>query len=247
MEVRVETGFYGKVPALGDFVSRRVEATFLEPWDRWLQHGLHRGRETLGDGWTAAYMESPIWRFALPAGCCGDRACGGVFLPSVDRVGRQFPFTLVAFFPGKPVPLAIMSATGEWFDRAEDLAVSVLDATFDLDTFDRETSGLRPELVDRRTAVHPPRDGARWMLPLPFDEALEREIPEWLGPDAVFELDRSSLWWTAGSDHVDPCLLVSDGLPGDDAFAGMIAGDDNGDYWQRMEIMREKTDLPHAE
>jgi type VI secretion system protein ImpM len=244
VELGVGTGFYGKVPALGDFVSRRVGPAFLEVWDLWLQRGIHRGREALGDSWTGAYMESPVWRFALPAGCCGDRACGGVFLPSVDRVGRQFPFTLVAFFPEAPVPASIMAGTGEWFDHAEDLAVSVLGSDFDLDAFDGDTRRLVPDLTDPRAAVQPPRDDVRWLLPLPFDEALEREIPAWLGPDGVSELDRLALWWTSGSDRVEPCLLVSDGLPGDDGFTGMIAGDENGRYWQRMDVRREQAGSP---
>ncbi len=44
-------------------------------------------------------MEAPIWRFLLPAGACGAQAALGVWLPSVDRVGRQFPLALCALAP----------------------------------------------------------------------------------------------------------------------------------------------------
>lgn len=40
-------------------------------------------------------MSAPIWRFSAAAGLAGPDAVLGVMMPSVDRVGRQFPLTLV--------------------------------------------------------------------------------------------------------------------------------------------------------
>ena len=33
-------GWYGKIPGTGDFIARRVPASFREPWDRWLQGAI---------------------------------------------------------------------------------------------------------------------------------------------------------------------------------------------------------------
>ena len=33
-------GFWGKLPAAGDFVGRRLPAAFVEPWDRWVSRHL---------------------------------------------------------------------------------------------------------------------------------------------------------------------------------------------------------------
>ena len=41
-------------------------------------------------------MMAPIWRFALAPGVAGPLPMLGVMMPSVDRVGRQFPLTLAA-------------------------------------------------------------------------------------------------------------------------------------------------------
>ena len=41
-------GFYGKIPLLGDFVSRRLPRHFIEPWDSWLQSAFAASREQLG-------------------------------------------------------------------------------------------------------------------------------------------------------------------------------------------------------
>lgn len=87
-------GFYGKLPARGDFVRHGLPRGFVAPWDAWLRAVLLAGRERLDERWHAAWMEAPVWRFALAAGVCGPQAALGLWLPSVDRAGRHFPLTL---------------------------------------------------------------------------------------------------------------------------------------------------------
>jgi type VI secretion system protein ImpM len=103
----VRLGFVGKLPARGDFVARGLPRSFVEPWDAWLAETMPGSRAILGEGWLPAWLEAPIWRFALPAGQCGPDAVAGVMLPSVDRSGRHWPLTLGAVlpgFPGAPLP-----------------------------------------------------------------------------------------------------------------------------------------------
>ncbi len=92
-------GFFGKLPCRGDFVRRRVPDEFVSAWDEWLQQCLTQSREQLvnawGDRWRDAYLSGPIWRFVLAEGVCGTGAYAGVVMPSVDRVGRCFPLTIV--------------------------------------------------------------------------------------------------------------------------------------------------------
>jgi type VI secretion system protein ImpM len=103
----LRTGFTGKLPARGDFVSRGLPRSFADPWDEWLGRVMTGSREILGEAWLPAWLEAPIWRFALPAGHCGPDAVAGVILPSIDRAGRHWPLTLAAVLPGHrgaPVP-----------------------------------------------------------------------------------------------------------------------------------------------
>jgi type VI secretion system protein ImpM len=93
-------GFYGKIPARGDFVRNGLPHAFIDPWDRWLQQGIAASRAELGDEWVAAWLEAPIWFFALAPGICGPDAALGLWMPSVDRVGRHFPLTLAAIATG---------------------------------------------------------------------------------------------------------------------------------------------------
>ena len=111
-------GFYGKLPSRGDFVGRGLPRSFLAPWEAWVAEAMAASRLLLGEAWLAAWMEAPVWRFALPGGACGPDASLGLVLPSVDRVGRTFPLLLAALFPARrPVP---QPAGGEAFlDAAE--------------------------------------------------------------------------------------------------------------------------------
>jgi type VI secretion system protein ImpM len=87
-------GFFGKIPARGDFVRAGLPRSFTDPWDAWLEAVIAGSREVLGKRWLPAWMEAPIWHFALPAGQCGPAPVLGVWMPSVDAAGRHFPLTL---------------------------------------------------------------------------------------------------------------------------------------------------------
>jgi type VI secretion system protein ImpM len=111
-------GFYGKLPARGDFVSQRLPRAFTGPWDAWVAAMLAGSQQVLGGGWRAAWLEAPVWRFALAAGVCGPEAALGLMLPSVDRAGRYFPLAFAALFPaGEGTDVA--GSPCAWLDRCE--------------------------------------------------------------------------------------------------------------------------------
>ena len=110
----VAVGFYGKLPSRGDFVRAGLPAGFVAPWDAWLQAVLPGSRILLGERWQPAWMEAPVWRFVLRAGECGPGAVLGLWMPSVDAVGRAFPLTIAAVFASGPAVLA-----ESWLDTAE--------------------------------------------------------------------------------------------------------------------------------
>jgi type VI secretion system protein ImpM len=84
-------GFFGKLPARGDFVSAGLPRDFVSCWDGWVSSVLAAAVSAVGDDW----LQAPAWHFCLPAGVCGAEAVTGVLLASNDKVGRRFPLTLV--------------------------------------------------------------------------------------------------------------------------------------------------------
>ncbi|NBZ88834.1 type VI secretion system-associated protein TagF [Stagnihabitans tardus] len=118
-------GAFGKMPALGDFFRLGVTADFVTAWDGWLQGMMLAGRQALGGAWDEAYLTAPIWRFALAPGVAGASGVAGVLMPSVDRVGRQFPLTLSCAVASDP--LAVLAADPGVWDLAETLALDCLE------------------------------------------------------------------------------------------------------------------------
>lgn len=123
--VEVRCGFDGKLPSRGDFVGRGLPRGFTMPWQEWVEAALAASRAALADGWVAAWLEAPIWGFALPGGACGPDAALGLLLPSVDRAGRYYPLTVAAVFPGQtaaPDP----EAAAVWLDHVTAVALDAI-------------------------------------------------------------------------------------------------------------------------
>jgi type VI secretion system protein ImpM len=124
-------GFYGKMPATGDFVTRRLSGDFVRGWDRWLaQHLVPLFGTEFWPGTTAL-------RFL--AGPASFGASAGIILQSADRVGRQFPLTVVAQLAEAPVRLADAEA---WFSRIEEAAIAAQNGELTPDEFDATLAEL---------------------------------------------------------------------------------------------------------
>jgi type VI secretion system protein ImpM len=132
-------GFCGKLPVRGDFVTSRLPRSFVDPWYDWLQHGLATSRKALGDEWEPAWNEAPIWRFALAAGICGPDTVLGLWMPSIDRIGRQFPITFAAIVQDGD-RTELIGASGPFLTAAETAGLDGL------------AQDLEPEQIDRRIA-----------------------------------------------------------------------------------------------
>jgi type VI secretion system protein ImpM len=149
----VTAGFYGKLPARGDFIRAGLPREFTDPWDDWLQSVIAGSQSIMGEAWLPAYLEAPIWRFALPPGMCGSLAALGLMLPSVDKAGRYFPLTFAALRTG-----GWAASSGEtWLARCEAAGLSALEE----DTPPQEISAMigTPDLLEEAVAS---RDAEWW-------------------------------------------------------------------------------------
>jgi type VI secretion system protein ImpM len=247
MQTQSAAGFYGKLPCKGDFLQRRVSQEFVDAWDAWLQQCLFVSREQLQGRWLDAYLTSPIWRFALSDGVCGSGAYAGVMLPSVDRVGRYFPLTLVAQLNTGDCLLEVAGDAGQqWFDSAEALALGALQAhDLDLEAFDEQVTALAApsteshaseptylrELLQNSQFAHRP---GQWQIPLSSVHSVQRAANVFASRELERTLRPLALWWTDGSDLIAPCWLCSRGLPAPASFTAMIAGGWEGSGWESL-------------
>ena len=227
-------GFFGKLPSNGDFVTRRLpKSPFLNTWDNWLQVAIAKSREHLQENWLTTYLTSPIWRFALSPGLCGDFTWAGLLMPSVDKVGRYFPLTIAMRLSNKTHPFQVVDEASEWFTNAENIALTSLDDDINLEDFDRDVHQLGiPELgnhalntnltINQATPLH---------LNIPSANSISQAYSGLLNLLIGTNYSNYSLWWTDGSDHVEPCLIVSPGLPPEECFTALLDGDWNKWGW----------------
>ncbi|SEJ19362.1 type VI secretion system-associated protein TagF [Paraburkholderia diazotrophica] len=232
-------GFFGKVRTHGDFVTRRLPAAFVTPWDACLQQGMLFAQRWFGAQWLPVYLNAPIWCFALGAGICGESAWAGVVMPGVDRVGRYFPFTIAA-----PITCgdaaAWLSGAQCWYDEATRRALSTLADDFVLERFDEELDAWGPLTV---APVAPAASGApAWRL-YPLEQAQAdgmQAVATQGGFSALLAVGietGSSAWWTQGSSAVPASLLCGRGLPDGERFVGLL--DEARSGWQRVVKLRE--------
>ena len=230
------SGFYGKLPGLGDFVSRRLPAQFVQPWDLWLRESLAASRAHLAQEWLDHYLTSPLWRFVLAPGIAGQFGWAGVLMPSVDRVGRYFPLNLACPLEAAANPFQVLCRT-DWFERAETVALMGLEDAFDLEAFDTQVLALGAAGPKPLSSVVFPSDSQgrdAWQIPISSPDDLSHACPVLLARAMEELFFAYSLWWTAGSERVAPSLLTCQGLPAPDGFAALLAGDWAGRGWLRL-------------
>ncbi len=225
-------GFYGKLPIVGDFISRRLPASFVRPWDAWLQDALSTSQNKLGAEWLEIYLISPVWRFALSAGVCGNNPCAGILMPSVDNVGRYFPLTLAVLIEQQTVLPRLFLEGAEWFGKLEGLALSVLEDDFNFEDFDRELQNLVLQPILPHEEPHFESDGLDGESCRTFFRIGVSELAQIR--DAFIDLsacllDRFSpaysLWCTIGSERVTPSVSAYSGLPPPSSYVEFIAGE----------------------
>jgi len=195
-------GAFGKMPSLGDFFRTDIAASFVDPWDLWLQEGMLAASTSLTDRWEGCYMSAPIWQFTLSPGLAGPGAMIGVLMASVDRVGRKFPLTLAAPIPDQNAALTHFQSD-ELFHQLENLALDALDDTMTRDALAKAMAAIQTPAVTVQPVTHRSAGQLSWVgqtAPGPHFAA-----------SAVQGFQKPSIW----SAHLNgnTQLMVTEGLP----------------------------------
>jgi type VI secretion system protein ImpM len=198
-------GWYGKLPSLGDFASRRLPPAFVEAWDAWLSEGLADWRDADAQ-WLDAYLAAPAWCFllgpqviALPGGT--SPAWAGVLMPSVDRFNRYFPFTLAS--PLHALEAADVPRLAHWLRRVASSAVDAMHGDWPPEQLERTLLDLTdltwPMAIDGRHGE--------------FDVLLERTAAQ----------GDTALWWLPDAG-ASTAPRQTRGLPVGADFARLLVG-----------------------
>lgn len=242
----IEPGYYGKVHTHGDFVSRGLPRSFIDPWDTWLQEAISTSHQQLGNTWLNYYLTSPLYRFVLSPGICGNQVWQGVLMPSVDKVGRYYPMTVSLMDKQRINPFIALQIRSKWFGAIERLVLSCLDDNFDLEKFNLSLStySFKDECCAGQTEqshISMPEKKLHhaWQQSLKTIESLPGLFPDILDNLLKEQCFAYSLWWTQGSEIVSPSLLICEGLP---HFQGMAALFDGN--WQKWGWEGQRYPIP---
>jgi type VI secretion system protein ImpM len=215
-------GFYGKLPALGDFVQRRLPPEFVGRWDRWLKDSMLAVHKALGAAWRVSFAATPPWRFVLAPGVVSAHAWTGLLLPSCDRVGRLFPLTLALPFEGSLDLLATLERADRWFGALERLAYEALDTGLALPEFDMRLAQLGRAPLQRAGCGGDetvPLRAANGALPLACQSDARAAHPRLA--QALAALHGPASVWAGGAPHT---LLVLEQLPAPAQAVALLDG-----------------------
>lgn len=209
-------GWHGKIPTLGDFATRRLDPELVQAWDDWLSQGLAALQRQ--PQWLEAYLASPSWRFVLMPGvlpgAAAAQAWAGVLMPSVDRVGRYFPLTLMQALPALPASATAFDALWHWLVKLDEAAADALHEDWSLDALEAEL-----ERIGAAPVSDPLPDGLQAVL----DDAAVSALPIATHGHAaaLFAAQAAGVWqrawqgrafWYADAGLTTPRLLASRGL-----------------------------------
>jgi type VI secretion system protein ImpM len=226
-------GWYGKIPSLGDFISRRLPASFINVWDLWLQQAMAASRAQLDDRWLDLYLAAPIWRFALMPGVFPGTSdtWTGVLMPSVDKVGRYFPLTIALRIEPCPEAMSAVFSAQSWYASMERIALAMLNTDALPDDLDRNLAKNRfllPKPDGQRSDAQElaagwrAGDGISRIFTLPTEQSLadlfDNAAQNLLANDA----SGRSFWWTVPSGAGPTQLRCFAGLPPKECFATML-------------------------
>lgn len=209
-------GFYGKIPAHGDFIDRQLPLDFIRHWDDWLQQGIATSRERLGDAWLNLYLTSPIWRFMLSPGALDKRGWAGIVTPSVDSVGRYFPLTIATDLPSQTGLAVFCQQNDSWFKKLESVALGALQEGLDADKIAHHLLQVQPPSPNRYNGLVNSNSTAVQ------SSTMESALATQLDMQIAQNFESRSLWFSIYTEPPMQNLLLAQGMPTAEQYTAMI-------------------------
>ena len=139
----MKTGFFGKLPSYGDFIQRNLSPDIVNHWDNWLLTSIEAAHASLSDQWRNRYFSGPMWRFVIDQPLIDESVVTGVMMPSVDKAGRCYPFSIMCQTEMPVNPFSLARHVDPLHLQAEEFLLTLLDdQQIDLDQVADVLSGI---------------------------------------------------------------------------------------------------------
>jgi type VI secretion system protein ImpM len=240
-------GYFGKVPAMPDFVFHGLSMRAIDAWSVHLTYWLAAGRKAAAEDWTRRFLSSPVWRFAVSSNVFGPDCWVGLLAGSADSVGREFPFIVMmtaGFDPAQSQPIRMLDAR---LDPVEELALAFMEGHASQAELVKATSEAAAAIerdLDAGVA-----DGTTSGLIIPHEnhdavcfshadgEPREGKPAAYSWPAAKNNKHAANLclWWHEGSEDRAADFCVTRGMPPHDSASAFFLGDWETHGWARRD------------
>ncbi|PZA15057.1 type VI secretion system-associated protein TagF [Azoarcus communis] len=214
-------GWFGKLPAVGDFAGRGLPLSLREGVHAWCADGMVRLAERHGEMWREAYQLSPIWHFAMNAGVWDERPLLGCVAPSMDRVGRCSPLVVLRSIESDHVG-ACLPPQSDWSYKTDALVRRIISDTVGVEAVQIE---LEATLGERMPWCSEATTTGEILADLGIGE---KGCADWFSwPDLCerfAERRRRSFWWAEPSPMLPPKQVIHNGEPDADLFELLLMG-----------------------
>ncbi|UTA46619.1 type VI secretion system-associated protein TagF [Simiduia sp. 21SJ11W-1] len=215
-------GLFGKLPAHGDFVERNLARSFLSVWDDWLQRAMANSQDIAGEQWIDYYLTAPVWHFALGHGVIDASPWIGIVLPSVDSVGRYFPFTVVKKLGAEQQPFAELERHKAFFEEAAARVIDAMQHGHNIEQLADAVANIeQPHTHHACTALY--WEATATTFYQGDTESLASALTQMSYAHARAIHTSSSLWYTDASEALPSNCFTLQGLPPAEYFWPMIS------------------------
>jgi type VI secretion system protein ImpM len=228
----MKIGFFGKLPGYGDFVQRNVSPDFVKYWDNWVLKSLSSSREQLGDLWRNKYFNSPIWRFVISQDTVSQTPVAGFIMPSVDKAGRCYPFTVVCQAESEVNPFIVARKIDLIHEVGEDFALSLLENIKpDLDEITNVLNEIYQSLQESKCQSADTKAVSSVMELACITEIDSLDFT--LGNESFLQIllkeqnVNMSIWSMGNTEGTNPQIRYFSGMPPTDNYYSFLVADEN--------------------
>ena len=228
----MKIGYFGKLPGYGDFVQRNMSPDIIKFWDSWILQSIEVSRSQLQRVWQQRYFNSPIWRFVINKGVIRNNSLSGFMMPSVDKSGRCYPFTVICESECDVNAFSFARQMENFHEKAEDFVIGLLEKSApDLDEINQVLVDLYSSAKDSKFQGVPMAKPASFMeigsIADPNNNDFVTCNESFLVNLLEMQKVKVTLWWTSGGVGLTPRKRYFSGMPPVDIFSTFLLGVDS--------------------
>jgi len=228
----MKIGFFGKLPGYGDFIQRNVSPEFIKYWDNWVLKSLSSSREQLGESWRNMYFNGPIWRFVISQDTASATPVAGFIMPSVDKAGRCYPFTVICQAESEVNPFIVARKIDLLHEVGEDFALSLLENIKpDLDEITNVLNEIYQSLQESKCQSADIKAVSSVMELACVTEIDALDFT--LGNESFLQMllkeqnANMSIWSMGNTEGTNPQIRYFSGMPPTDNYYSFLVADEN--------------------